>query len=170
MPTGVYRRTKEQLEAARQNLALGHGPAARRKARQALRTIAANPEWRMRVSEATRKAMHRPEVREKHLRALAKNPSYFSGGNGQPPTPMSQAMSRMLQPLGCIQEYIIRTKGHGTEHQPPRSYKADFAHPSLRIVIELDGASHRCRWQAEKDQKKTEVLEALGWKVIRFKH
>ena len=114
--------------------------------------------------------MWRPDIRQRHLEALAKNPINFKGGNGQPTIPIVAAYAEVLIPLDYVQELPIPTAGHGTEHKPPNSYKADFGHPELKIAIELDGQSHRPRERQAQDRKKTEVLEALGWKVIRVRH
>lgn len=46
------------------------------------------------------------------------------------------------------------------------SYIADFACIEARCIIELDGGQHQA--QATYDQRRTEFLEAQGWKVLRF--
>lgn len=171
MPRGVYPRTANQLRAAAANLAKGREPAAREKATEKLREIARDPNWRDRVSEATTAAMHRPEVREKHLVGLAAQSGYnFKSGNGQALTLTVRGWEALLIPLGYCREYAIATAGHGTEHRPPTSYKADFAHPETKTVVELDGPSHRNRKQQVLDRKKDEVLIALGWTVTRVRH
>lgn len=45
-------------------------------------------------------------------------------------------------------------------------YVADFAARSHRLVIELDGDSHAGR--EGYDAARTAVMEAAGWRVIRF--
>ncbi|TPG22563.1 DUF559 domain-containing protein [Sphingomonas koreensis] len=42
----------------------------------------------------------------------------------------------------------------------------DIACRSVRLAIELDGGHHAL--QTEKDQARTEYLEARGWTVMRF--
>lgn len=42
---------------------------------------------------------------------------------------------------------------------------ADFACRSLRLVIELDGGHHA---ESETDAERTRILEAHGYRVIRF--
>lgn len=171
MPRGVYPRRPAQLAAARENFAKGHTPEARAKATARLREIAADPAWREKVSEATKTAMHRPEVRARHLAGLARQEgTNFRGGNGKPLTPTVTRMAEVLEPLGFVREFAIKTKGHGTAHRTPPVYKADFGHPDLLVAIELDGPSHRPRERQRLDQKKTEVLKALGWRVIRVAH
>jgi len=45
-------------------------------------------------------------------------------------------------------------------------FVADFACLEARLVVELDGASHDLRVDA--DAKRTERLGQLGWRVVRF--
>ena len=44
----------------------------------------------------------------------------------------------------------------------------DFCCPSRRLVVELDGKSHEDR--REQDAERTQVLEAHGYKVLRFEN
>ena len=169
MPSGVYPRTPNQLLAAKANLAKGRAPAARAKAAVTLKSLV-TPAWRAKVSKATRKAMRQPAIRKRHLTALAGRPVNFRGGNGQPPLPLTLRIAELLAPLGFIAEFPIKTAGHGTGHKAPTSYKVDFGHQGLCIAVELDGPSHRPRAQQMLDNKKTEVLRALGWEVLRLQH
>ena len=174
MPKGVYPRTENQLKAAPANLAKGHEPEARAKAIAKLRENAKDPAWREKVSRATKEALRRPEVRKRYLagmkQARKKHGINFRGGNGQSPTGAVVEMEKILAPFGFQREYVIRTKNHGTEHKTPMHYKADFANPKTKTVIELDGPVHRPGARTRMDQRKTEVLEALGWKVTRIEH
>ena len=45
-------------------------------------------------------------------------------------------------------------------------YFADFACVDAKLVVELDGGQHAD--QAEYDAERTRVLEACGWRVVRF--
>ena len=54
---------------------------------------------------------------------------------------------------------------HSIEH-----YIVDFYCPREKLVIELDGPYHSQKKTMEYDQKRTERLEALGCKVLRFKN
>ena len=49
---------------------------------------------------------------------------------------------------------------------PIEKYVADFACRKLKLVIELDGYSHNDRF--EKDKKKDNDLNKLGYTVLRF--
>src|SRR3989304_1971142 len=147
MPRGVYPRTPNQLKAAKENLAKGRLPEARAKAQETMRVWVISPGWRMRVSKATTAAMHRPEVRERHLAGLQKALNLhgvnFKGGNGQEPVKTVMELASLLEPMGFTRELVIKTKGHGTGLTPPNSYKADFGNPEMMMVIEVDGPSHR---------------------------
>ena len=48
------------------------------------------------------------------------------------------------------------------------NYIADFYCHSALLVIELDGSQHYMAEGADKDRKRTEVLEEIGIEVIRF--
>jgi very-short-patch-repair endonuclease len=43
---------------------------------------------------------------------------------------------------------------------------ADFCCPSADLIVELDDPIHN--QQAERDFERTEILEALGYRVLRF--
>ena len=45
-------------------------------------------------------------------------------------------------------------------------YIADFCSPTLKLIIELDGNPHRAR--QEEDAERTQYLEGLGYRVLRF--
>ena len=45
-------------------------------------------------------------------------------------------------------------------------YIADFCSPKLKLIIELDGNPHHA--QLEADAARTQDLEALGYRVLRF--
>jgi hypothetical protein len=174
MPRGVYPRTPNQLAAARANLARGRDPDVRARALRTQRETWKDPAWRQRVSDGTRAAMQDEHVRQRHLDGLAAARAAhgvnFRHGNGQPPSARLERIARMLLPKGFVRELVIVTAGHGTPHRVPHLYKADFGHTGLRLVVELDGPSHRNTRQAVRDKRKTEVLEALGWTVRRIRH
>ena len=47
-------------------------------------------------------------------------------------------------------------------------YIVDFYCSKARLVIELDGSQHYDPEEAEKDRVRTEYLESLGLRVMRF--
>jgi len=52
--------------------------------------------------------------------------------------------------------------------KPIGNYIADFYIPSLKLVIEVDGESHIGNEDIEYDKLRTNELEKLGLKVVRF--
>lgn len=175
MPKGVYPRTDRQREQAKINFQKGREPEARKKAARTLLSKAQDPAWRAKVSQATKIAMHQPDIRERHLVALKKaRKRYginFKGGNGSPLTLMISILSDIFLPQGFIREYAIPTKKKENGFlNVPTVYKIDFAHPEKKIAIEVDGPSHKGKEQKIKDAIKTKTLQQLGWTVLRLLH
>ncbi|KQO00409.1 MULTISPECIES: endonuclease domain-containing protein [Stenotrophomonas] len=57
--------------------------------------------------------------------------------------------------------------GHRFRRQMPLAgYIADFVCPALKLIVELDGGQYL--EQADYDAQRTEVLEALGYRVLRY--
>jgi hypothetical protein len=108
----------------------------------------ANPEWRTRMS------------------ALMSGRTFLArGGNGKL-TPQQEAVANAL---GLPMEYAISTKA--VKHQfksLPTCYKVDIADPARMLAIEIDGQTHNTKKWKFLDKRKTEVLNALGWSVLRF--
>ena len=52
--------------------------------------------------------------------------------------------------------------------KPIDQYIADFYCASAKLIIELDGGGHYEPKAEQKDQARTEKLESIGYKVIRF--
>ncbi|MEO0786020.1 MAG: DUF559 domain-containing protein [Pseudomonadota bacterium] len=51
---------------------------------------------------------------------------------------------------------------------PIGSYIVDFACPKLKLVIEVDGATHSEDREIAYDERRTRFLEKLGWSVHRI--
>ncbi len=51
---------------------------------------------------------------------------------------------------------------------PIAGFIVDFACPSGKLIVELDGSHHGVPENAEADLKRAQALEKLGWTVIRF--
>lgn len=48
-------------------------------------------------------------------------------------------------------------------------YFADFAFNEIKLVVEIDGSQHESdKERVERDKKKDELIQSLGWKVIRY--
>ena len=51
---------------------------------------------------------------------------------------------------------------------PIAGYIVDFACPSHRLVVEIDGSQHGDGSHAARDAARASRLEAAGWQVVRF--
>ena len=52
--------------------------------------------------------------------------------------------------------------------QPVGDYIVDFIYKEAKIIIEIDGGQHNEPKNIEYDKTRTEFLNSLGYKVIRF--
>jgi len=52
--------------------------------------------------------------------------------------------------------------------KPIGNFIADFYAPKARLVIEIDGSQHQKAGLAARDAERTQYLEGLGLRVIRF--
>ena len=131
--------------------------------------VHSRPETIERKSISITKALRRPEIRKKHLKAIEERnkryPHKFSGGNGQPPIPYIVQIAKILEPAGFVREYRI-----SRQSKKGGCYTLDFAHVEGKIDIECDGRSHGKIGQRKKDQERDKFLKNLGWKVIRVKY
>jgi very-short-patch-repair endonuclease len=88
----------------------------------------------------------------------------------RPPSVFPRALRRALTP--AERRLWERLRGHQLDgfkfrrqHAIGR-FIADFACLEAGLVIELDGFSHDVR--VRTDQKRTDRLHELGWRVVRF--
>ncbi|TPJ49208.1 endonuclease domain-containing protein [Mesorhizobium sp. B2-7-1] len=51
---------------------------------------------------------------------------------------------------------------------PIADYIVDFACPSKKLIVELDGSQHSSPDVSASDAARTTKLEALGWTILRF--
>lgn len=51
---------------------------------------------------------------------------------------------------------------------PVGPYIADFACVRLKLIVELDGATHGSADERAHDMRRTQYLEDLGWGVVRY--
>lgn len=84
------------------------------------------------------------------------------GGNGFLTEPQKLLASALGWPMEVAVGTGPRKSGRATR------YIIDIANSKLKIGIEVDGTGHRQKKIIELDRKKTEVLESLGWKILRF--
>ena len=53
------------------------------------------------------------------------------------------------------------------KQHPIGAYRADFYCASARLVIEVDGIAHDMGDRPERDEKRTQALEQMGYSVVR---
>ena len=114
--------------------------------------------------------MKKEEIREKvktTLRLIQWKPK-IRKGNG---TGATKAQLLLASSLGWEMEFVVKT-GHSQRDGSgyPTCYKIDIANEKLKMAIEVDGNSHHSLERQKQDEKKTEFLIGLGWKVLRFKN
>ncbi|MER8441431.1 DUF559 domain-containing protein [Mesorhizobium sp. M1312] len=51
---------------------------------------------------------------------------------------------------------------------PIGSYIVDFACPTHRLVVEVDGSQHADTEHAERDATRSTYLKSSGWTILRF--
>jgi len=109
--------------------------------------------------------MSRPEIAEK-VRVKQIGRTFLArGGNSKLTIPQLLVANS----LGLPTEVAIATCQVREEFESlPPCYKVDIASVPHRLAIEIDGQSHRTKKWKFLDRRKTEVLAALGWTVIRF--
>jgi hypothetical protein len=100
------------------------------------------------------------------MRAKLKGRTFLArGGNGK----TTRQQEAIAQALGLPMEYAIPTAPvAGQFPSLPPSYKVDLACPEKRLAIVVDGRSHNSPKWKFLDRRKTEILCALGWSVLRF--
>jgi len=112
-----------------------------------------------------RNPMRLPLARAKMKSKLTGRTFLARGGNGN----LTKQQLTIHELTGLPMEYVIPTKEvRGQFESLPNHYKVDLADPARRLAIEIDGRTHtQKRWQF-LDARKTAVLSALGWSVLRF--
>ena len=65
-------------------------------------------------------------------------------------------------------QYLCRTEDRFHRQFVIGNYIVDFYCHAAKLVVELDGSQHCTPQEAEYDRKRTEYLESLGLKVVRF--
>ena len=65
-------------------------------------------------------------------------------------------------------DYLRQSEYRWLRQRPIGNYIVDFYCPKLKLVIEVDGATHLRKKDITYDQKRNKELEKLGLKVLRF--
>ena len=112
--------------------------------------------------------MFKEEVRQKVSQTLKviKHHPPIQGGNGRGLTIPQELLIKSLSEFHPMSEFVVPTKLRNQGY--PTHYKIDIAILPQKIAIEVDGGSHCSEKVQSADMRKTEFLNGLGWKVLRF--
>lgn len=94
------------------------------------------------------------------LKNRAQQSKTFTGGQ------TGDDFAAVLCPAGFVREWIVVWGDDGGKDR----FVMDFAHVDGKINIELDGPGHRRKSTLELDSLRDQVLQLMGWRVIRIKH
>ena len=91
-------------------------------------------------------------------------------------TPKLRSNARSLRKNSTDAERILwselrdnRLSGAGFRRQVPiENYMADFVCHAAKLVIELDGGQHFSNHAEQADARRSDVIEAKGFHVLRF--
>ena len=111
------------------------------------------------------------------------NECWFAVANAEPVDSVDDALD-ICDKLQLMEDMVSRTESIAEERfaeacalnglsllaqYPACGYRLDFARPDLLLAIEIDGIDfHGSQEAFVTDRKRTRVLEAAGWKVVRF--
>ncbi|MEO9533741.1 MAG: leucine--tRNA ligase [Crocinitomicaceae bacterium] len=101
------------------------------------------------------------------------NPGYLTGNPAISKTLLERAKEMRAKPTKAEEILWKELKGKKLEFKfrrqhPIDNFIPDFVCLTKRLIIEVDGEIHLN--QQEDDQKRTEKLESLGYKVLRFEN
>lgn len=122
-----------------------------------------SPESAQRMRDSN--PMNNPVTRAKMAASLMGRAFLERGGNGK----LTRQQQALHDATGYPMEHVIVTAPvKGKFPSLPNCYKADLADPARMLLIEVDGKMHRLRKWKILDARRTAVLNALGWSVLRF--
>ncbi len=127
------------------------------------------------LSKARNEYFKNPKAREKFSKASIKAykegrsvcPLIGKGISGES-TKEEKIMKPLLSKLGFKSEIVFGTGQGGMGIYGVPWYCADFYHPIVKLIIELDGSSHLMKGRREKDKRKDSFFKDKEIKVIRF--
>lgn len=93
----------------------------------------------------------------------------IKGGNGRGLTiPQEILFNRLSKDTWESEMVVTIPKDLKLKYNTPNNYKVDIGSNLYKIAIEIDGESHNNTNSKIRDNKKNNVLDELGYKVIRF--
>lgn len=101
------------------------------------------------------------KMREKRLQFMKSNPDKTAWRQSNLSYPEKQFI-KFLEEKGYSDKFLIERE------KSIYPYFIDFAFTDLKIAIEIDGSQHLEKDRKERDNKKDDLLQSKGWKVIRI--
>lgn len=112
--------------------------------------------------------MFNPVCVEKMKKKMKGRTFLSRGGNGF----MTKQQLKLWKALDLKEEtleYPIKTALVKAQFQSlPNYYSPDIGIKEIKLAIEIDGKTHKLKKWKFLDKRKTAVLNALGWTVLRF--
>jgi very-short-patch-repair endonuclease len=96
-------------------------------------------------------------------RGSARARSVLPVADSRADSPMESVLRWLLSAAGVPSprlQHVIRT--------PSGTFRADFAWPESKVLVEFDGAVHREQGVFVQDLRRQNALVAAGWTVLRF--
>lgn len=120
----------------------------------------------------TNNPMKNDVARKKMVSTLKQNQRncFNNCGNGHISYVESLLMDDMIK-LGFVYNLPINTRAARERFPEKRyayNYKPDFVHVEFKLCVEIDGTNHTTSKEIERDKKKEDCLEFLGYTTIRF--
>lgn len=112
------------------------------------------------------------EIKKRIIASMQGKTFLSRGGNGQftkQQIKLMEALRTTIHGDECIYELPILTASvRGLLPSLPPFYAPDIGIKKYKIAIEVDGHSHTLKKQRFIDYRKTTILKALGWQILRF--
>jgi very-short-patch-repair endonuclease len=86
-------------------------------------------------------------------------------------TRFARRLRKNMTPAETLLWWRLRRNAEGWKfrRQPPIGpFVVDFGCMEVRLAIEVDGATHSTAEEIAYDERRTQYLESLGWRVVRF--
>jgi len=92
------------------------------------------------------------------------------GGNGFLTEPQKALCAALGLPDTAMELTVLTAPVKEKFPSLPHHYKVDIGIADIKLAIEVDGNSHNTKRWRFLDARKTKILSALGWSVLRFKN
>lgn len=101
------------------------------------------------------------KMRESRLKWMKENPDKTAWRLSNMSYPEKVFLNRIKE-IGLDKKYLI------IREKSIYPYYVDFAFENEKVAVEIDGSQHQLEERKNNDLKKDELLNSLGWRIIRF--